>query len=290
MRRRPRSRSRASRKRYRLGQNLGGYTTLRETLAARRRTARGGRATASSGRCATSASRCRRRGARRDRAERRRQDDAPQDSLADHAAHLRRLADARARGRAARRRHGLPSRADRAREHLPQRRDPRHVAAGRRPALRRDRRLLGARAVPRHAAQALLVGDVPPARVRGRRARRAGDRDRRRGARRRRRAVPREVPREDVGVRARGPDRRLRQPRPRLDHPALPARDLARPRAHPGRRAERGDRPAVRPRGGRRRPARRLHARPDPARAGARRGGRGRGRPAAGPPRARPVR
>ena len=136
--------------------------------------------------------------------QRRRQDDAAEGARPDHAADVRRLAHARARRGAARRRHRLPPRADRPREHLPERRDPRHVAARRRPPLRRDRRLRGSRALPRHAAQALLVGDVPAPRVRGRGARRAGHRDRRRGARDRRRAVPREVPREDVRVRAEG--------------------------------------------------------------------------------------
>ena len=73
----------------------------------------------------------------------------------------------RTRRRAARSRHRLPSRADRARERLSQRRDPRHEARRDSPQVRRDRRVRGGRAVPRHAGQALLERDVHAAGVRG---------------------------------------------------------------------------------------------------------------------------
>ena len=96
----------------------------------------------------------------------------------------------RPRRLAARGRNRLPRRADRAREHLPERRDPRHAQARDRAQVRRDRRVRRGRAVPRHAGQALLERDVHAARVRGRRPPRARDPARRRGAggRRRRRS------------------------------------------------------------------------------------------------------
>ena len=63
-----------------------------------------------------------------------------------------------------------------------------------------DRRVLGGRAVHRHAREALLERDVRAARVLGRRAPRAGDPARRRGARRRRRRVPAALPRAHGGA------------------------------------------------------------------------------------------
>ena len=64
-----------------------------------------------------------------------------------------------------------------------------------RPGVRRDRRLRRARAVHRHAGEALLVGHVRAAGLRRRRQRRPRHPPRRRGARRRRRGVPAQVPR-----------------------------------------------------------------------------------------------
>ena len=98
-------------------------------------------------------------------------------------------------GRPARARRRLPPRPHRAGERLPQRLDPRVLEGPGRAHLRRHRRVLRAVGVHRHAGEALLVGHVRPARVRGgdqRRARRAAGR---RGALRRRRGVPAQVPR-----------------------------------------------------------------------------------------------
>ncbi len=81
----------------------------------------------------------------------------------------------RPRRQPARSRHRLSSRADRPREHLPERRDPRHDAGRDRPQVRRDRRVRRGRAVSRHAGQALLVGHVRAAGVCRGRASRAGD-------------------------------------------------------------------------------------------------------------------
>ena len=87
-------------------------------------------------------------------------------------------------GRAARARRGLPPRADRARERLHERVDPRPLEARHHRGLRRDRRVRRARQVHRHAGAPLLVGHVRPARLRGRRQRRPRHPPRRRGARR----------------------------------------------------------------------------------------------------------
>ena len=111
--------------------------------------------------------------------------------------------DPRPRRQPAGGRHRLSPRADRPREHLPQRRHPRHEPRRDRPQVRRDRRLRRGREVPRHAGQALLQRHVRAARVRGGGAPRAGDPDRRRGAGGRRRRVPEEVPRQDAGRRRR---------------------------------------------------------------------------------------
>jgi energy-coupling factor transporter ATP-binding protein EcfA2 len=55
---------------------------------------------------------------------------------------------------------GLPPRADRAREHLPQRRDPRDAPHGDPAEVRRDRRVQRVREVPRHAGEALQLRHV----------------------------------------------------------------------------------------------------------------------------------
>ena len=64
-------------------------------------------------------------------------------------------------------------------------------------AVRRDRRVLRTRAVPRHAGQAVLERHVHAARLLGRGPPRAGDPARRRGAGGWRRRVPEEVPGAD---------------------------------------------------------------------------------------------
>ena len=80
------------------------------------------------------------RGARRDRPQRRGQEHAAEGPVADHATDQGRGAALRARREPARGRHRLPSRADRPRERLSQRRDPRDADQGDRSPLRRDRR------------------------------------------------------------------------------------------------------------------------------------------------------
>ena len=98
--------------------------------------------------------------------------------------------DPRSRRQPARGRHRVPSRADRAGERLPERRDPRHEAPRDPGQAARDRRVLRCREVPRHAGQALLERHVRPARLLGRRTPRARDHARGRGAERGRRRVP----------------------------------------------------------------------------------------------------
>ena len=94
---------------------------------------------------------------------------------------------------------------DGAREHVPQRRDPRHEAPRDRREVRRDRRVQRHREVHRHAGQALLERHVRPPRVRRRRAPRSGGPHHRRGARGRRRRVPAALHGPDRGdLRARG--------------------------------------------------------------------------------------
>ena len=196
---------------YRLGERDVLHGTLREAIAgaarARRSTARAAARRDRETLWAlddVSLRRRARRGARHHRPERRRQDHAAEDPLPDHRADRGRGAHLGPRRLAARGRHRLPPRADRPREHLPERRDPRHAAARDRAQVRRDRRVRRGRALHRHAGQALLERDVRAARVRGRGAPRARDPDRRRGARGRRRGVPAQVPRQDGrGQRAR---------------------------------------------------------------------------------------
>ena len=104
---------------------------------------------------------------------------------------------ARPRRFPARGRHRVPSRAHGTRERVPERRDPRDVAARRsdasttRSSTSRDPRVHG------HTGEALLERDARPPRVLRRGAPRTGDPVHRRGARRRRRGVPAEVPRQD---------------------------------------------------------------------------------------------
>ena len=89
----------------------------------------------------------------------------------------------------------LPPRPHRARERLPERLDPRLLEGPGRAHLRRHRRLLRAVGVHRQAGEALLVGHVRPARLRGGHQRRARHPAGRRGALGRRRGVPAQVPR-----------------------------------------------------------------------------------------------
>ena len=126
-----------------------------------------------------------------------------------------------------------------------------HAPPRDRAQVRRHRRVLGCRAVPRHAGEALLERDVRAARVLRRRPPRAGDPPRRRGARGRRRRVPAALPRPDGGPRRVRPHGRLRLAQHADDHAALRPRDPARQRRGRRRRAElRGRRalPAVRAR------------------------------------------
>ena len=83
----------------------------------------------------------------------------------------------------ARGRNRLPSRADRPRERLPERRDPRHEASRDHSQAPRHRRVLGHRPVHGHAREALLERHVRAAGLLGRSAPGAGDHARRRGAR-----------------------------------------------------------------------------------------------------------
>ena len=77
---------------------------------------------------------------RRHRRQWRGQVDAAEDAVADHHAHRRRSRHLRPRRIAARGRHRFSSRPHRPREHLPQRRDPRHAQGRDRAEVRRDRR------------------------------------------------------------------------------------------------------------------------------------------------------
>ena len=130
----------------------------------------------------------------------------------------------RPRRQPARGRHRLPSRADGPREHLPERRDPRHDPRRRCGALRRDRRLLRRREVHRHAGQALLGRHVCAPGLRRRGPSRARDPGRRRGARGRRCGIPEaQMPRPHVGGRKCGPHGAVRQPQSRGRHGAHPA-------------------------------------------------------------------
>ena len=115
------------------------------------------------------------------------------------------------RGEPARGRHWLSPRAHRSREHLSQRRHPRHDARGDQTQIRRDRRLRRGGEIPRHAGQALFIGHVCAAGLRRGGASGAGDPHRRRGAGGRRRRVPEEVPRQDGRGRRGRPHGAVRQ-------------------------------------------------------------------------------
>ena len=97
------------------------------------------------------------RGRRHHRPQWRGQVDAAEDPEPDHRADDRPRADQRARREPAGGRHRISSRADGTREHLPQRRDPRHDAAGDQAQVRRDRRLCRGRQISRHSGQALFI-------------------------------------------------------------------------------------------------------------------------------------
>ena len=81
-----------------------------------------------------------------------------EDPQPDHRADARPGRDPRPRVQPAGGRHRLSPGPDRPRKRLPERHDPGHDQAGDRPQVRRDRRLLGRREIPRHADQALLDG------------------------------------------------------------------------------------------------------------------------------------
>ena len=113
-----------------------------------------------SGRSTTSRSTSAGRGPRTHRPQRRRQEHAAEDALAHHRADRGAGRAPRARRLAARGRHRLPPRADGAREHLPQRRDPRHDARPRSSGGSTRSSSSPESSVPRHAGQALFERDV----------------------------------------------------------------------------------------------------------------------------------
>ena len=220
-------------KRYRLGRPQQQYGRLTESLtSAARSLVRRGQPRDDRG--------PRGRRARHRRPQRRGQVDAPQDPVADHRADDRPRDAPRPRRVAPRGRHRVPPGAERPRERLPVRGDPRHAPQRYRPALRRDRGVRGRDRVPRHAGQALLERHEGPARVRRRRLPRAGDPRRRRGALGRRRGVPAQVPRPHGRRRPRGPDRAVREPQHARRRDAVPVGADAR------RRPDHGLRPAAR--------------------------------------------
>ena len=133
-------------------------------------------------------------------------------------------------GQPARGRDGVQPGADGAREHLSQRRHPRHEAPGDRVALRRHRRVLRGREVHRHTGEALLERHVRPPRVRGRGAPRARDPVRRRGAVGGRLGVPASLSRSHGGARQHRTHGRVRLPRAAVGRAALRPCDLDRRR------------------------------------------------------------
>ena len=145
----------------------------------------------------------------------------------------------------------LQPRADRPREHLPQRVAARRLARRRPPPLRRHRRLRRARALHRHAGADLFVRHVHAPRLRRRGPPRSRDRAGRRGVRRRRRALPAQVPAHDPRLPAQRPDDRAGVARPAPGRAALLARRAA-AAGPPGRRRRGGrrDRPLPRARHG----------------------------------------
>ena len=143
---------------------------------------------------------------------------AAQDPVAHHRADQGPGRDPRPGHQPARGRHRLPSRADRAREHLPERRDPRHDAGRGAGPFRGDRRLLGRAQVHRHAGEALLGRHVCPSRLCRGGASRGRDPGDRRGAGGGRCRVPGALPRPHVGGGNQRPHRPVRQPQPRRRH------------------------------------------------------------------------
>ena len=260
-------------------------SSWRTRCAALRRAGRGDGATATHGAVLGAARRLARdragRGRRPDRAERRRQEHAAQAPGADHAADGGPHRAARPRRDAARGRDRLPPRAHRARERLPQRRDPRAAAARRsRAASTRSssspassssstRRSSATRAActcasasrsPRTSTPEILLVDEVLAR--------------------RRRRVPAQVHEQDPRAHRRGRAHdRLRQPQPRLGRAAVRPRvpDRARRRRRGGTRVQGRRRLSQQRRSGR---ARRIARDPGgrtAGRASARRGSAARG-------------
>ena len=113
---------------------------------------------------------------------------------------------------------------------------------GDRPDLRRHRRVRRARGVHRQAGEALLVGHVRAARLRGRGQRRARDPARRRGAGGRRRGVPAQVPRADQAASSARAARSCSSPTP----PTSCARSATGPRCSTTATSSRSARPARR--------------------------------------------
>ena len=136
-------------KKYRLGEYQAAYGTLRETIvhATRRLTGREHHRPARGdlGAPRRLVRRSRGPGAGHHRPQRRREVDAPEDPHEDRGADGRARRDPRPRRQPARGRNRLQPGAHRAREHLPERGDPRHEAPGDRAALRRHRRVLRCR-------------------------------------------------------------------------------------------------------------------------------------------------
>ena len=161
------------------------------------------------------------------RAQRRRQEHLAEDPLPDHAADRGRSPPPWTGRRPARGRHRLPSGADRTRERLPQRGDPRHEARGDPEEIRRDRRVRRHGALHRHAGEALLERDADATGVLGRRPSRARDPDHRRGPLGRGPRLSGEVPGANGDRSRRGTNRRLHQSQPGLRSRPLRSRDHA---------------------------------------------------------------
>ena len=145
----------------------------------------------------------------RHRTKRFRQEHAAEARRRHHQADHRHRQGQRPDLRADRARRRVSSRDLRPRERLHQRHHARSDEARDRPAIRRDRRVRGARGLHRRAGQDLLLRDVHASRFRRRDSRRPRRSSRRRSARRRRRGLHPQVPRQV---------RRLQTPR--QDHPA----------------------------------------------------------------------
>ena len=136
------------------------------------------------------------RAIRHHRQERRREVDAAEDPLPGHRAERRVREDPRPDRQPARSRHRLSPGAHGTGEHLPQRRDPRNDPRGDPAQIRRHRRFFPARAVHRHAGEALFLWHVRQAGFLGCRPPGRRGADRRRSAGRGRLRVPAKVPRQ----------------------------------------------------------------------------------------------